>query len=296
MTYLPSQGTAPDGSATAIPVSGRIKGNITPLGANASWSTGWIDTDDYVSVITSVFSNVSGSYLLEYSEDNGASQSLQPITIQYNVPGQVRKGMFDPSARYVRFTYTNGATAQTSFNFSVNLNTSQGQTSNETLNAVGADTRTAQWTKTRIETKTSDSTNDYAPIYRTGNALNVNDSDIGSTTDTLVTDPTQAGTVIALLKGLLQESVAQASTGTFTAYSLAANVAQTIPAASNGKGRIITSVSGTILVAVGFTATANNYSYRIVTNGTVEIRPEWGTLAVSLFSTTASTVNVTVMA
>lgn len=121
----------------------------------------------------------------------------------------------------------------------------------------------------------------------------VGNTSLGALTDAAVTDPTQAGSIIALLKGLLQETLSPATSSTFQAISLAANVQQTIAANANRKGAVIFSVSGTILVGCGFTATANNYTYRIVTNGLVEIPELYAGLAISLFSTAASTVNVT---
>lgn len=142
----------------------------------------------------------------------------------------------------------------------------------------------------------------YAPVVQLNNPSSATSANqvtgntaLGLPTDTMVTDATASGSIIALLKGILQESVAQASSASFTAYNLTANVATTVAASTTGKGRIVSSVSGTILVGVGFTATANNWSYRVVTNGTIEIKPEWAALSLSLFSTAASTVNVTVM-
>lgn len=116
---------------------------------------------------------------------------------------------------------------------------------------------------------------------------------IGGIADAMQLDATKSGSVIALLKGLLQESIPAGTTGTFTAITLVANTAQTIAANANRKQVIISSTNGTILIGVGFTATASNWSYRIVTNGMVEIEQFAAPLAISLFSTSASNVNVT---
>lgn len=118
---------------------------------------------------------------------------------------------------------------------------------------------------------------------------------IGSPSDPIVTDATQTATLISLTKGLLQESIAQPTAGSAQTINLAANVATNIPANANGKGRLIFSVSGTILIAFGFTATATLYSVRIVTNQVYEVAPLWSALSISVFATAASTVNVTTL-
>lgn len=116
---------------------------------------------------------------------------------------------------------------------------------------------------------------------------------LGATSDAFVTDPTQSASIIALLKGLLQETLAPATTGSFQAVNLAANVQQTVTGNSSAKGRLIFSTNGTILIAFGFTATATNYSVRIVTNGFYEVPPLLSLLPISLFSTAAAAVNIT---
>lgn len=126
-----------------------------------------------------------------------------------------------------------------------------------------------------------------AVLQTTGN------TSLGALSDAAVVDPAANGSVIALLKGLIQEIQSPATAATFTAVSLAANVAQTLAANTNAKGRLIFSTNGTILIGFGFTATATNYSVRIVTNGFYEVPPLLSTLPLSLFSTAASTVNVT---
>lgn len=116
---------------------------------------------------------------------------------------------------------------------------------------------------------------------------------LGSPSDAAVVDPTSNGSIIALLKGLLQETVSAGTSGTFTAISLVANVGQSIAANPNRKMVIISSVTGTILIGVGFTATSTNWSYRAVTNATVEIPTTGAPLLISFFATSNSTVNVT---
>jgi hypothetical protein len=173
MTYIATQGLTPDNKPVQLPISGRAKGTSTTLAASGTWSSDWIAIDNYIGVATTLFSDVAGSYTLEYSEDGINVGQMPAVTVQYTQTNQTRKGSFSPSAKYVRFNYTNGSSAQTKFVFNIDLNDTQTQPSSETLNASGADTRMASWTKTRIETKTSDATNDYAPVYRQGNALRV---------------------------------------------------------------------------------------------------------------------------
>lgn len=244
MALLKNTGTTPSGEEISIPISGRSKGTQIPLGANATWSSGWIQVDNYIGVATTLFSDVAGSYLLEYSEDGNAVGQMPSITIQYNQLNQTRKGSFSPSAKWVKFTYTNGATAQTKFIFNIDLNDTQTQASSETLNATGADTRMATWSKTRIETKTSDGTNDYAPIYRTGNALRVSVDNQQSV------------------------STSSATVSTVTTTSTASIV---LPANPNRRGASFFSVSGTILIKLGTGASATSFTARIVTNSMYEL-------------------------
>lgn len=116
---------------------------------------------------------------------------------------------------------------------------------------------------------------------------------LGTPADAVIVDPTASASIISLLKGLLQESVAAGTTGTLSSIVLVANVQQTIAANVNRKMVVVSSTSGTILIGVGFTATATNWSYRIVTNGTLELPASAAGLSISLLSTSASTVNLT---
>lgn len=129
----------------------------------------------------------------------------------------------------------------------------------------------------------------------TSSKQDIGNAALGSISDLVVLDPTQNASIISLLKGLLSESLAQPSSGSATTYSLTANVATNIPANNNGKGRLIYSSSGTILIGFGFTATATLFSVRIITNGFYEVPPLWSNLSISLFSTAASSVNVTTL-
>lgn len=380
------------GQNAALQLSGTIAITTTPLAANGAWLTAWLPRGQYIGAQTNIYSDAAGTYLIEYSDDGGATLSMPAIPVSYSPTQGTRKGAFDIGASFVRFTFTNGSVAQTKFKFEIRFLTTNAQYSVETLNAPGADSRFAAWNKSRIETKTSDATNDYAPIYRSGNALRVFvdnspsavdvsalakesggnlaailtnlvailsklngsinaeiandtgnpigvsaanlplplgasteatlqsifnrmivapstaanqstansflvniDNDLGSPSDAAVVDPMQNGSVISLLKGLLQESIAAGTTGVAQDITLVANIAQTIPANTNRKGLIISSTNGTILIGVGFTATATRWSYRIVTNGVVEIPEHWAGLLISLLSTSAGTATATLI-
>lgn len=319
MSYISTKGVNPQGSPVSLPVSGQRVVASSTLAANEVWDSGWLSVEGFESVLYVIRSDApsaTGGVTIDYSNDNGTTVIAAGIARTYSQQPNLFQSALVPKGRFIRLNYKNGSTAQTSFYLEIRLSTATVQNTMSSLNVPTTDTNLASVVKGPIEMKDS-ANGSYDQVYRTGNSMNVNitggapstdtstlatsanqttlNTATGSRTDAAVTDPAASASVIALLKGLLQESVAQASTGSFTAYTLAANVAQTIPASGNGKGRIISSVNGTVLVGVGFTATASNWSYRVVTNGTVEIRPEWGALAVSLFSTTASTVNVTVM-
>lgn len=118
---------------------------------------------------------------------------------------------------------------------------------------------------------------------------------IGNQNDPIVTDATQNASLISLTKGILQESIAPATVGAFQDIALTANVAQTIPANANRKGLIISSSNGTILIGIGYTATATRWSYRVVTNGSMDIPEHWAPLSVSLISTAVSTATATLI-
>lgn len=327
MALLANKGKLPDGKTQDFPISGIAAITTTPLGVSGIWDSGVLPYNGATTVDYQIVSDQTGTFKVTYYDaDLTTPLNFMPASGTYS-PTQGTPSPFPFQSTFnakgygIKFTYTNGSVAQTQFLLAIMFGQSSQETQQSTVTPI-TDTNKAlvskgtmqgkedaTGTRKEITTTTSSSKtgmdvniiNPTAPVSSVSVSnfpatQPVSNASLGSTSDTLVTDPTQSGSIVALLKGLLQESVAQASTGSFTAYTLVANTAQTIAANGNGKGRIITSVSGTILIAVGFTATASNWSYRIVTNGTVEIRPEWGALPVSLFSTAAGNVNVTVMA
>lgn len=167
-----STGTDPLGESIKIPVQGTKALTNNNLDVGETWTTGWLAREYYTGAQINIYSNVDGEYSIEYSDDGGQTLSMPMIKVPYSHTQGTRKGAFDIGASWVKFKYTNGLDKQTKFKFEIRFLINSAQVSTETLNAVGADSRFAQWTKTRIETKDSD-IGTYLPIYRTGNALNV---------------------------------------------------------------------------------------------------------------------------
>lgn len=238
-----SSGKNPQGGTQVMPVSGLAFSSTTPLGANGVVSTGWMDNSGYVAIQLNIYSDQVGQYVLEFSNDK-VTNVTSPVTVQYDVSFAgilARQGGLSPRATYVRITYTNGTTAQTTFQFSVSLLTTNVQPSVETLKDNVADSRLAEVIKNVQQAK--DTTGVYDFVYRTGNSLNVHvdnltdgtqkaivsgsvavsnptpatdittlakdatittlNTNIGGKADTAVTDATLSASEIALLKGIL---------------------------------------------------------------------------------------------
>lgn len=322
MALIQNTGQTSDGSVVPIPVGGLVVSTQTPLAANGVFATPIVKYRGNESIHFSVSTDQIGSYVIEYFKD-GSKISFSPgaVTFDPSVVSMFQSALAGKGDSF-RITYTNGSVAQGTFYLEVRFSDGAQQTF-RSLGSPAAPTNMAGTTHAVVEARTNGSGNynqvtgtfsgsKYAqdvyivnpttapttqPVSGTVSVSNQPTSyeslGVGGVTDAMQLDATKSGSVIALLKGLLQESIPAGTTGTFTAISLAANVQQTIAANANRKQLIISSTSGTILVAVGFTATANNWSYRIVTNGTVEIDEYVAPVSVSLFSTSASTVNVT---
>lgn len=167
-----TNGIDQSGNIIPIAVNGRPALDTIAHISNGVYTTGWLARNQFIGAQSIVFSDVNGSYTIEYSENNGATLSMPTVTVPY-IQGATRVGLFSINAAYVKFTYTNGNIAQTKFKFEIRFLTDVGQGSFEILGARGADTRLAGWNKTVNETKDGP-TGTYEPIYRTGNSLNVN--------------------------------------------------------------------------------------------------------------------------
>lgn len=261
MAYLPNQGTNPQGELKTIPIGGVVYSTTISLAANASVNTGWIPTSGYgalLYVIRSDQLSAAGGIVIEYSND-GSTAIMGGSAGTYDDLGQLTQTALVPKAKFTRITYTNGTTAQTAFYFEVKLSTTLIQPTENSINKPVTPTNLAMVTKTVIEANNGSGV--YDGIGRVGDALKVS---------------TQIATA-----GVPQD------------VTLVANVAQTIPADATREGVIVASSNGTILVGVGFVPTATRWSYRVVTNGVVEILPPHAPLAISLISTAAATATVT---
>lgn len=109
---------------------------------------------------------------------------------------------------------------------------------------------------------------------------------IGALNNPQATNSTGAWSNIALLKGILQRP----SNGVTTSITTTAASSVVLAANANRKGATIFSVSGTILITLGGTSTANAFTARLITNGYYEI-PFGYTGAISAMG--AGTISVT---
>lgn len=304
MALIQNTGKTSLGAAVPIPVGGLVASSSTPLAANGMFATDILPYNGNDSIHFSIMADQLGTYQVEYYKGgNKINFITAPVTFDPAVV-MAFQGALAGKGDAFRLIYRNGSVAQTAFYMEVRFSDTAQQTF-RSLGIPASSTNMAGTTHAVIEGRVN-GTGNYNQVTATPNAskiaMDVNvvnqagsyeTAGVGSISDAPVTDQTKPGSVIALLKGLLAETIAPATTGTFTAISLSANVQQTIAANPNRKQLIISSVSGTILIAIGFNATASNWSYRIVTNGTVEIDEVQAPVSVSLFSTSTSTVNVT---
>jgi hypothetical protein len=93
----------------------------TPLGANASVQSSFIDLEQATRIINwiiiTVFSDQSGTLHVEFSNDNNNVDSVQTISYTGNTRPYISPIM--RVARYVRIRYVNGSTAQSTFRLHV---------------------------------------------------------------------------------------------------------------------------------------------------------------------------------
>jgi hypothetical protein len=188
---LPISG--PSGVQSTMPVSGLAKWTATPLAANASWSSGWIDVANYQSVMQSYSADVAGALVFDYSADGvvalpGQSSNLVYPPAGVSLNGAVVNHFPATKARFFRLVYTNGNAPQSSFNVMVRLSL-DAVVSGQTLSAALFPSAIAEITKAVIEAPASDGT--YGKVERTGTSLNVhvtNSSGGGGGGDVTVTN------------------------------------------------------------------------------------------------------------
>jgi hypothetical protein len=167
-----SQGIAmaetPENKMVNLKISGDAYSFTDPLPSGGVKSSDWLDISNFDSLNFIVFSDVPGSYKIEYSQDK-QHLVVPAINVDYDEPGLRRKGVVDPDASFVRFTYTNGNRAQNVFSMLIRFKVGLSQPSLEILGATGAKTRLAQWVKSVLHI--IDENGLYDDVYRKGNSL-----------------------------------------------------------------------------------------------------------------------------
>lgn len=91
----------------------------TNLGSAGVYTSASIDTKDFGTIIVSSFSNVAGSFTVEWSIDQVTWRSDGDIYT--TAANTLKTSTYGPKYRYVRGVYTNGGTAQTTFEFQIVL-------------------------------------------------------------------------------------------------------------------------------------------------------------------------------
>lgn len=292
MTYLPNQGMAPDGTTSLIRKDGIAAQTTAPLGANLSYTTGWIDTKDFKEIYAVVFADqLSASpagIVIEYSNDG--TTIIDSASRPYTVVNDFSRSSFPVTTKYIRYTYNNGTTAQTKFLLSVSLLTIPLGSSKTSLANTVNDLTLAESTRAVLEVKDSGGT--YGKITRTGTALDVNvanpgggtdvsalakettlgniNTNTGNQADAAASTPASNGSVISVLKAIFGRMF-PASSATVTTQTTLATVTTVLAANPNRKGAKFTSVTGTILIKYGTGASATSYTERLVTNASHEL-------------------------
>jgi hypothetical protein len=118
MTIFKSQTTTIGAIDGLIPFAAQ---STTPLLADATWTSGVVDTKNYVWIIGSVYSDVASAtdgFKFEFSSDKINWRWVA----SYTVAAATAKTFSEQTpARYMRMTYTNGGTDQTVFDVSTKI-------------------------------------------------------------------------------------------------------------------------------------------------------------------------------
>lgn len=202
LTALPLKN--PDGStATNLGVAGTAAFTTAPLAANASWNTGWIAYGQYQSGQYVLFTDqvsAANGFVFEYSADGGATVfAPATVLVTNNVVNDFRFSIFPiGKGTHIRITYTNGATPQTSFFFSLRMQVDLSCTMTSIFSNIGA-SAIAQLTKTflNIPDTNVSATALFDMITRTGNSLNVNMTNTPAVSGTVSVNNFPASTEIA---------------------------------------------------------------------------------------------------
>lgn len=325
MALIKNTGVTPLGEELAIPIGGIATYSVTPLTANAVWSSPIIRYNGNLSVRFAIQSDVTGTYVIEYYMGNTKIPFMGNTTTYNPAIVQSFQGALEGKADGIKIIYTNGSVKQNSFYIEISLG-EQVQQTHRSLGVPASATNMAGVVHSAIEGR-SDGAGDYKQLTVTSsgnkngidvNVLNPSGSldvstlakDINLTNGsqkTQVTNfpatqvvtasalplPTGASTEATLAQVLAKLS--PGTTGTFQLLTLAANVQQTISANQNRKMIVILSPGTEVKVALGFTASATNYSYRVIKDGVLEIEDKAASLAISIFAAGSANVNVTLI-
>ena len=281
MTFIDtSRGTNPTGQTKSLPVGGVSFQTTTPLAANASINTGWMDRTGYNSllyVLRSDQPSATGGVVIEYSYNGttaipgGAASTYQASDVN-----QLFQTALAPKGNFVRFTYTNGATAQGNFWLEAQLSPQLSQATLVSINKELTATNLAMAVKAVLELDNGSGV--YDKLTRTGNSLNVNvtnptaPANSVSITNFPATQPVTGPLTDTQLRATPVTTTLQgSSSSTVTTLTTLATVTTVLAANPGRKGAKFTSVTGTILLKYGSGASATSYTERLVTNGSHEL-------------------------
>lgn len=111
---------ASDQSTIKVNTEGEVAiQTTTNLGIAGIYTSLSVDTKDFGTIIVSSFSNVAGSFAVEWSIDQVTWRSDGDIYI--TTANVLKTSTYGPKYRYVRGVYTNGGTGQTTFEFQIVL-------------------------------------------------------------------------------------------------------------------------------------------------------------------------------
>ena len=104
--------------------------SVTPLAAGGQWASAWLENDDGnhgdVMAVVTAYSDQSGQFVVQEIGDRTDSQLFIPVEEgQIQAPGQVCFMSVPITHLHWRVVFTNGATAQNTFEISVAAGTMQ---------------------------------------------------------------------------------------------------------------------------------------------------------------------------
>jgi len=135
-----TRGRQPDGDYVSTPADGSAFSTSANLGIGASVSTGWVDTDGWADIqifINADQPSASRGVLIEFTDDANIGSPVTRASQTFSFTEKdIERGFLrlnlEPLLDGIKVTYTNGATAQTSFFFEIALRvTSQPNNRNE---------------------------------------------------------------------------------------------------------------------------------------------------------------------